>query len=44
MPGTPTDGKSRRALSVLREWLAAWWQRRVPFAISLGLTVFALFI
>jgi adenylate cyclase len=44
MAGTPTGGKSRRALNVPREWLRAWWHRRVPFAISLGLTVFALFI
>ena len=44
MAGTPTGGTSRRALSVPREWLRAWWHRRVPFAISLGLTVFALFI
>jgi len=44
MPGTPTGGESRRALQVPREWLRAWWQRRVPFAISLGLTAFALTI
>ncbi|MBZ5660432.1 MAG: adenylate/guanylate cyclase domain-containing protein [Acidobacteriia bacterium] len=44
MAGTPTGGTSRRALNVPREWLRAWWHRRVPFAISLGLTVFALFI
>src|SRR5579862_1497468 len=44
MPGTPKDGESRRALHVVRGWLLAWWHRRVPFAISLGLTVFALFI
>ncbi len=44
MSGTPTGGKSHRALRVPREWLRAWWHRRVPFAISLGLTVFALFI
>jgi adenylate cyclase len=44
MSGIPTVVKSRRALSVPREWLRAWWHRRVPFAISLGLTVFALFI
>ena len=44
MPGTPTGGESRRALRVPREWLRAWWHRRVPFAISVGLTAFALFI
>lgn len=44
MPGIPTGSKSRRALQVLREWLRAWWQRRVPFAISVGLTAFALTI
>jgi len=37
-------GKSRRGLRGLRGWLQAWWHRRVPFTISLGLTVFALFI
>ena len=44
MPGTSTGGESRRALQVPREWLRAWWQRRVPFAISVGLTAFALTI
>ena len=44
MPGTSTGGKSRRALQVPREWLRAWWGRRVPFAISVGLTAFALTI
>jgi adenylate cyclase len=44
MPGIPKGGESRRALRVLREWLKAWWHRRVPFAISVGLTAFALFI
>jgi adenylate cyclase len=44
MPGTITGGTSPRALRVPREWLRAWWQRRVPFAISLCLTVFALSI
>lgn len=44
MPGTPTGGESRRALQAPREWLRAWWQRRVPFAISVGLTAFALTI
>ncbi len=44
MPGIRKDNESRRALDVVREWLQAWWHRRVPFAISLGLTVFALFI
>src|ERR1700680_4898646 len=42
MPGSSTGGKSRRALQLPREWLRAWWQRRVPFAISIGLTLFAL--
>jgi adenylate cyclase len=44
MPGIPTDGKSRRALRALSALLRAWWRRRVPFLISLGLTAFALFI
>ena len=44
MPGTSTGGKSRRTLLVPREWFRAWWRRRVPFAISVGLTVFALTI
>ena len=44
MPGTSTGGESRRALQVPREWFRAWWQRRVPFAISVGLTAFALTI
>ena len=44
MPGPATGSKSSRALQTPREWLRAWWQRRVPFAISLGLTAFALFI
>ncbi len=43
MPGPATGGKSRRALQAPREWLRAWWYRRVPFAISLSLTAFALF-
>ena len=44
MAGTSTGGASRRGLALLREWLRAWWQRRVPFAISVGLTAFALTI
>jgi adenylate cyclase len=44
MPGTSTGGESRRALQVPREWFRAWWQHRIPFAISVGLTVFALTI
>jgi adenylate cyclase len=44
MSGNSTRGESRRALQVPREWLRAWWQRRVPFAISVGLTAFALTI
>jgi adenylate cyclase len=44
MPGNSTGGESRRALRVLRGWFRAWWHRRVPFAISLGLTIFALAI
>jgi adenylate cyclase len=44
MPGTSTGGESRRALQLPREWLRAWWHRRVPFAISVGLTAFALTI
>jgi adenylate cyclase len=44
MSGTSTRGESRRALQVPREWLRAWWRRRVPFAISVGLTAFALTI
>ena len=44
MPGASTGGESRRALQVPREWFRAWWQHRIPFAISVGLTVFALSI
>ncbi len=44
MPGISTAGTSRRGLRGLREGLRAWWHRRVPFAISVGLTTFALFI
>jgi adenylate cyclase len=44
MPGTSTGGESSRALQVPREWFRAWWRRRVPFAISVGLTAFALTI
>jgi adenylate cyclase len=44
MPGTPTDVRSRRAFLALSALLRAWWLRRVPFLISLGLTAFALFI
>jgi adenylate cyclase len=44
MPRTFTDSKSPRAFRILRRWLQAWWSRRVSFAISLGLTFFALFI
>jgi adenylate cyclase len=44
MPGIPTDGKSRRIFHALSALLRAWWRRRVPFVISLGLTAFALFI
>ncbi len=44
MPGNPTGSESRRALQLPREWVRAWWQRRVPFAISIGLTAFALTI
>jgi adenylate cyclase len=44
MPGIPTDGKPRRTFRALSALLRAWWRRRVPFLISLGLTAFALFI
>src|SRR5260370_19040022 len=44
MPGIPTDGKSRRSFLALSALLQAWWRRRVPFLISLGLTAFAVFI
>ena len=44
MPGTSTGAPSVRGLHVPREWLAAWWRRRVPFAISVGLTAVALTI
>src|SRR5450755_542703 len=44
MPAISKGSESRRALRVLREWLNAWWHRRVPFAISVGLTAFALTI
>ena len=41
MPGASTGGESRRVLQVPRKWLRAWWNRRVPFLISVGLTAFA---
>lgn len=44
MPGASTGGEPRRAFQVPREWLRAWWHRRVPFLISVGLTVFAITI
>jgi hypothetical protein len=44
MPGTSTGGESRRALQAPREWFRTWWQPRVPFAFSVGLTAFALTI
>jgi adenylate cyclase len=44
MPGVSTGGETRRALQVPREWLRAWWKRRVPFLISVGLTAFSLAI
>src|ERR1700688_3515921 len=44
MPGASMGGESSRALQVPREWFRDWWQRRVPFAISIGLTAFALTI
>ena len=44
MPGNSTGGESHRALQLPREWLRAWWHRRVPFAISVGLAAFALTI
>ena len=44
MPGTSSGGKSRHAFRMLSRWLQGWWKRRAPFAISLGLTVFSLFI
>jgi len=44
MPAIPTDGKSRRSFRALSALLKAWWRRRVPFLISLGLTAFALLI
>src|SRR5579862_588700 len=44
MAGTSTGGESKRALQVPREWFRDWWERRVPFAISIGLTAFALTI
>src|ERR1700687_1822184 len=44
MAGIPTNSKSRRTFRALSALLQAWWRRRVPFLISLGLTTFALFI
>ncbi len=44
MPEPITGGESHRATQGPREWLHAWWQRRIPFAISIGLTAFALTI
>jgi adenylate cyclase len=44
MSGTSTSGESRRALHGSSAWFQSWWHRRIPLAISLGLTGFALFI
>jgi adenylate cyclase len=44
MPGASTGAKLNRGLQAPREWFRVWWQRRVPFAISIGLTAFALTI
>jgi adenylate cyclase len=44
MPGIRTGGRSRSAWLATRDWVQTWRQRRVPFAISLALTAFALFI
>jgi adenylate cyclase len=44
MAGTSKVAESRRGWQVPREWFRAWWQHRVPFAISVGLTLFALTI
>ncbi|HEX3372052.1 MAG TPA: CHASE2 domain-containing protein, partial [Candidatus Acidoferrales bacterium] len=44
MPGNSTRSEPRRAMQLPREWLRAWWQRRVPFAVSIGLTACALTI
>src|SRR6195256_3927995 len=44
MPGIPKDNKSRATLRALSGLLQAWWRRRVPFLISVGLTAFAIFI
>src|ERR1700737_3099806 len=44
MPGTSTNFKSRRPFLALSALIRAWWRRRVPFLISLGLTTFALFV
>ena len=41
MPGIRKGGQSR---SALRDWAGNWWHRRVPFAISLGVTAFALLV
>lgn len=42
MLGNSTGSESHGALQLPREWLRAWWRRRVPFTISVGLTAFAL--
>src|SRR6202163_4178365 len=44
MLGTPTDVKSRRTFPALSALLRARFRSRVPFAISVGLTAFAIFI
>jgi adenylate cyclase len=46
MPGSDNRkrggaGRGRRAGQVARSWLGAWWQRKVPFAISLTITICA---
>jgi adenylate cyclase len=44
MPGTLKGGQSRNARAFARKWIRIWRRRRVSFAISLGVTAFALFI
>ena len=44
MPASSNDEKSIHSTPPMTEMFRAWRRRRMPFAISLGLTVFALFI
>jgi adenylate cyclase len=44
MSADSSDHESRQAFRVLNRWLQSWWKRRAPFAISLCVTLFFLFV